>query len=394
MAQERFHCRWAFLGLSAIAEKFIRDLNLARDKPDPITHSLVAVSTTGTFERAGKWLVHQDVPQPGTVQIFTDYHEMLQVGNYDVVYISTPHSVHFKHARDSIVAGRNVLLEKPAVMNSRQWKRLASLSKEHGVVLMEAMWTRYFPLTQHLQDHILPRIGSVKRILADYSVPLFGDPTLHPSSRFLNKSTGSGSLLDLGVYPLTWVDIALDNQADAPSSTTRVKVVHAETIEHNTPSKPIDDITTVVLSRKQEPVTAIVTISSSLPGSAGLGLEDKLLRKKNAPAIRIQGVLGEVSIPFPPIRPESLTVQWYSPDKLDEGAFETEEIIKKPVHGWGLWYQADVLAKALGKRHSSTSVPGQGLVIGEGGSNRVMEWTDEARARAGIVYGPELEAVW
>ncbi|KAL8746752.1 MAG: hypothetical protein Q9190_001270 [Brigantiaea leucoxantha] len=394
MPQGTFECRWAFLGLSGIAEKFLLDLLLPRDTSKSIRHQLVAVSTTGPKERARRWLAEQASANAEDIVIYTSYEAMLKSGEFDIVYISTPHSVHFEHARAAIENKRHVLLEKPAVMNQKQYQRLSELAKKNDVVLMEGMWTRYFPLTKHLQQHIVPKLGAIKRVLADYSVPIFDDPAMDASARFLKKSTGAGSLLDLGVYPLTWIDIVLSSVSEATESATPVQVVFANTIEHDTPFEPIDDVTTVILSRPSPAFTGVVTISSSLPGSASLGLDDKLLRKKNAPSIRVQGTKAEVSIPFPPIRPETLTVQYYSPEALDEAGFETEEIVTKEVHGWGLWYQADVIAEAVRERLAREEATGSGTVIGEQGTVRVQGWMDEAKKRAGIQYSEELERLW
>ncbi|GFF96967.1 uncharacterized oxidoreductase C513.06c [Aspergillus udagawae] len=389
-----FHCRWAFLGLSSIAELFFRDLTLPRDEEKHLQHQLVAVSTTRSTEAAASWLAEQQVPNASTVRIYTSYADMLREGDFDVVYISTPHGVHFEHARAALTHGRNVLLEKPATMNKAQYSRLAEIAKSNKVVFMEAMWTRYFPLTRYLQEELLSRIGPVKRILADYSLPLFGDPTLTANSRFLDKKTGSGSLLDLGVYPLTWCDLALSSaDGEEGEDDQPVTVKYAETIQHETGvSDPLDDITTIILSRSgQSPTTCVVTISSSIPGSAKLGLKDKLLREKNAPCVRIQGEKGEIALPFPPIRPETLTVQYYGPDKLDDNGFETTEVITKPVVGWGLRYQADVIATVIRDRGSH---PSDAVIVGEKGSSRVLEWVDQAKLLAGIKYEAELERVW
>jgi predicted dehydrogenase len=389
-----FHCRWAFLGLSSIAELFYRDLTLPRDEEKQVQHELVAVSTTRSTEAAVSWLAEQQVSNASAVRIYTSYTDMLREGNFDVVYISTPHGVHFEHARAALMHGRNVLLEKPATMNEAQYARLAEIAKSNQLVLMEAMWTRYFPLTRYLQDELLPRIGPVKRIMADYSLPLFGDPTLTHFSRFLDKKTGSGSLLDLGVYPLTWCDLALPSADGKEGEDEQLLTVkYAETIQHETGvDEPLDDITTVILSRAgSSATTCVVTISSSIPGSAKLGLKEKLLRQKNAPSVRIQGEVGEIALPFPPIRPETLTVQYYGQDRLDENGFETTEVITKSVVGWGLGYQADVFASVIRDRGSH---PSDGVVIGENGSLRVLQWVDQAKLLAGIKYKAELERVW
>lgn len=188
MSTKSFQCRWAFLSLSGIAEKFIRDLSLPRSPSNPITHQLVAISTTRSVERAREWLAHQEVVNHQGITIYTSYEEMLKAGDFDVVYISTPHHLHFQQASVALQYSCNILLEKPAVMNQGQLKRLYELAKKHDAVLMEAMWTRYFPLTHYFQQDILPQVGAIKRIFADFSVPIFGDPNLPASSRFSQKS--------------------------------------------------------------------------------------------------------------------------------------------------------------------------------------------------------------
>lgn len=65
-------------------------------------------------------------------------------------------------------------------------------------------------------------------------------------------------------------------------------------------------------------------------------------------------------------------------------------MIKKPVErGWGMWYQADVIAKRVHERQQQGTKEGE--VIGAEESLRVLGWMDQARRQAGIVYDAELE---
>lgn len=383
-------CRWAALSLSSIASVFVPDILLPRDSSDPIKHELVAVSTTGTKERALSWLNENKVPQPESIKVYHDWQDMLSNGDFDIVYISTPHPLHYQHVLTALKAKRNVLVEKPATMNANQFSRLASLAREQGVVLMEAMWTRYLPATRYLQQELLPKIGDIKRVYADFSFPIVSEDLPH-SSRFLDKGAGAGSLLDQGVYALTWADLGLHG---VPSSST-TKVAHASTMNVPGVAGEVDDITTVLLS-KQKPgsasqeAVAIVTTSMTLPGSNKPAFYQRLQANKSAPSVRIEGTKASVAIPFPPIRPQELRVQWYDPEHLDKDGIETEEVIKKPVErGWGIWYQADVIAAKVASRASGA----QGEVIGYEESLRVLQWMDAARKQAGIVYDEELEKV-
>jgi dihydrodiol dehydrogenase / D-xylose 1-dehydrogenase (NADP) len=93
MSENKFTCRWACLGLTAIAENFIADLLLERPEDDPIGHELVAVSTTDLKERATAWLIDHEVPNASKVALYTE--EMLAKGAFDIVYVPTPHPLHF-----------------------------------------------------------------------------------------------------------------------------------------------------------------------------------------------------------------------------------------------------------------------------------------------------------
>ena len=172
MAEARSQCRWAALSLSSIAAVFLPDLLLPRPPSESIHHSLVAVSTTGSSSRASSWLSDKGIPNPEQVKLYHSWEEMLEKGDFDIVYVSTPHPLHYAHVRKALQCKRNVLVEKPATMNRAQYASLASLAKQNGVVLMEAMWTRYLPVTRYFKEELLPRIGNVKRVNAEFSFPI------------------------------------------------------------------------------------------------------------------------------------------------------------------------------------------------------------------------------
>jgi predicted dehydrogenase len=242
---------------------------------------------------------------------------------------------------------------------------------------MEAMWTRYLPATKYLKEELLPKIGKVRRVYSDFSFPIVG-PDLQDTSRFLDKAAGAGALLDQGVYALTWADLALNGVEVCATN-----VVHSSS--WSVPERPseVDDINTVVLANKG--ATAIVTTSMTVPGSSKPPFYVRLGAQKAAPSVRIEATEASVAIPFPPIRPEELHVQWYGYAHLNEDGTEKNEIIKKPVSGWGIWYQADIIAAAVFNKQ-----PG---VIGAEESSRVLGWMDEARRLADITYDKKLEQV-
>lgn len=392
MNNEKFICRWAALSLSNIASVFLPDILLPREDSECISHELVAVSTTGSKERAASWFNEHKIPNASSIKVYQSWEEMLEKGDFNIVYISTPHPLHYQHVQRALHHKRNVLVEKPATMNRQQYEKLAHQARQQGVVLMEAMWTRYLPAAKYFQEDLLPRIGEVKRVYAEFSFPIVSNDLSH-SSRFLDKQAGAGSLLDQGVYALTWADMALHGLGD---DTNVTEVVHANSMSVPEVANEVDDIDTVVLARRakesgKQNAVGIITTSMTLPGSSKPSFYTRLQANKSSPAVRIEATKASVAVPFPPIRPQQLHVQWYGDEFVDADGVEKEEVIDQPVErGWGIWYQADVIAQQVLNLRSK---PGAGVVIGAQESLRILGYLDQARQLANIKYDEALEAV-
>lgn len=129
--------------------------------------------------------------------------------NVDVIYVATPHSHHYQNVRLALEAGKNVLCEKAFTVNAAQTKILIEIARKKNLFLMEAVWTRYFPLSIQIRELIQKgEIGEVLRVVADTS---FGDDvetkwgTTH---RMVNPDLAGGALLDcrfsgIGVHSLS-----------------------------------------------------------------------------------------------------------------------------------------------------------------------------------------------
>jgi hypothetical protein len=80
-----------------------------------------------------------------------------------------------------------VLVEKPATLNRKQYEVLCKHAKEPNVVLMEALWTRYLPATQYLKNELLPKIGQVKRVYAEYVSVAIPFPPIRPEELHMQR---------------------------------------------------------------------------------------------------------------------------------------------------------------------------------------------------------------
>lgn len=68
--------------------------------------------------------------------------------------VGTPHTYHYENALDAIKAGKHVLCEKPVTANAAELRSLLAAAKEYNVFFMEAMWTRFQPLTLEVKKII------------------------------------------------------------------------------------------------------------------------------------------------------------------------------------------------------------------------------------------------
>lgn len=67
----------------------------------------------------------------GVARVFTDHEAMLEE-RLDVVLVATPPVAHFAPARDALLAGADVLIEKPMVVDSAQGRELVALAASAG----------------------------------------------------------------------------------------------------------------------------------------------------------------------------------------------------------------------------------------------------------------------
>ena len=160
-----------------------------------ISHTVTAVASSSSKDRASKFITDTGIPAPCAA--YGTYEELVADPNVDVVYVATPHSHHFQNVLLAFEAGKNVLCEKAFTVTATQAKILCETAKKKNLFLMEAVWTRYFPLSVQVRDLIKSGVlGEVLRVTADNS---FGDDvedkwgTTH---RMVNKDLAGGCLLD------------------------------------------------------------------------------------------------------------------------------------------------------------------------------------------------------
>ena len=83
----------------------------------------------------------------GMPKAYGSYEELVNDPDIDIVYVATPHSHHYAHARLALSHGKHVICEKSFTANAKEAKALVDMAQAHGLFLMEALCTRFKHIT-------------------------------------------------------------------------------------------------------------------------------------------------------------------------------------------------------------------------------------------------------
>ncbi len=143
----------------------------------------------------------------GFLKAYGSYEEMLRDDEIDLVYIAVPHSYHYDIIKLCLEHGKNILCEKAFTINAVQAKEVLALAKEKGLLLTEAIWTRYNPMRKVLDDIIDSGIiGKVHSVTANLCY------VLNDLERNKKPELAGGALLDLGIYPINFACMVLKGE--------------------------------------------------------------------------------------------------------------------------------------------------------------------------------------
>ena len=179
--------RWGIIGTGRIARLFAEGLATLMDA------ELVAVGSRSQA-KADEFATQFNVPFR-----HASYEALAKDPRVDAVYVATPHSLHAENTLMALKAGKPVLCEKPFAINAREAKSMIRSARTKGVLLMEAMWTRFLPSIVRLREMLKEGIiGDVRTLEAG-----FGFQREKREGRLFDPALGGGALLDIGIYPIS-----------------------------------------------------------------------------------------------------------------------------------------------------------------------------------------------
>jgi len=148
----------------------------------------------------------------GVDRVHTSTGALFNDSDVQAVYIASPNSLHYEQAKQALIAGKHVILEKPATSTVAEFEELCALAARQSLFLIEA-WRHIQEANFHVLKSNISKLGPILGghvVMAKYSsrydeVLKGGEPNI-----FSLKFSG-GCLVDMGCYPVMFA-VALFGQ--------------------------------------------------------------------------------------------------------------------------------------------------------------------------------------
>ncbi|GAA1145119.1 Gfo/Idh/MocA family oxidoreductase [Kribbella jejuensis] len=318
--------RWGIVATGNISTQFTHDLALLAD--DAVATAVASRSQASADRFAAEF---------GIRHAYDDYRRLIDSGEVDVIYIGTPHPQHYAIARTALQTGIAVLCEKPVTLTAKQARDLITVADENKVLFAEAMWMRTNPVIQTLfEDLRSGAIGEPQQVVADFAFHKDSLP-----ARLLDPALGGGSLMDGGIYPMTFASMALGR----PTEIKAVGSLNEDSV----------DLNVAMAWRYESGAVAALTCG---------------LRSQNPWVASISGPEGNLQLPH----------RFHHPEYYLRTTASGTERIDVSVHGRGYHYEAADVMRAL--RQGLIEVP----ALPHAGTLEILELLDETRSQIGVRY--------
>lgn len=194
---------WGILGVGWIAHEMGEALNRVNGE----IYAVCATTLAGAQKYAEEF---------GVKKAYGSADEMIADENVDVVYIATPHNLHYEFLIKSLKAGKHVFCEKAITVNSAQLEEAVAIAKEKDLVICDGVTLFHMPVFKKLKEIVdSGAIGKVKMVQVNFGSCKEYDV----NNRFFSKELAGGALLDIGVYATSFARWFMSSRPDTVLTT-------------------------------------------------------------------------------------------------------------------------------------------------------------------------------
>lgn len=190
-AQNNHKINLATIGTNFIVEKFI---NTAKDCPQININLIYSREITRAIQLGSNCSINSFTP-------CDSIDELAKTPDTDVVYIASPTFLHCSQTIKMLSARKNVLCEKPAASNLREWNEMVKTASDNNVLLLEAMRPIFTP-GFHVIKNNLKKVGTIRKVFIQYCQysSRYGKFKNGIIENAFRPELSNGALMDLGIY--------------------------------------------------------------------------------------------------------------------------------------------------------------------------------------------------
>lgn len=104
----------------------------------------------------------------GASKVYTDLDTLFADADVNFIYVASPNSLHYEQAKRALLAGKNVICEKPFCTSRAKAQELVDIAKEKHLFLIDATPTAFLPNFEILKRQIA-NVGRLRLVMCSYS---------------------------------------------------------------------------------------------------------------------------------------------------------------------------------------------------------------------------------
>lgn len=174
--------KYGIVSVASITKRFIEGVRLAGDE-------IVCIASRD-INKAKQFAIDNNISK-----YYGSYEEVYEDSEINIVYIPVINNLHYSCAKQALLHHKNVVLEKPFVLQESQAIELFEIAKQNNCFLFEAVKNVFVPSTDFVKKH-LPLIGDVQTVET-----LQGIKKPFPEEHWMNDiSKGGGAYIGSASY--------------------------------------------------------------------------------------------------------------------------------------------------------------------------------------------------
>lgn len=179
--------RWGVIGAGGIADRRTIPGMMLADNAELIAVMEVKQDFAETLQK--KW---------NAARAYDSAEALLADPDIDAVYIASPVFVHAQQAMAAADAGKQILIEKPLAMTSREGEEVLRYCESKGVRIAAGLMMRFGSYVQAMKQAIAD--GKIGNVVSGYSQFTCWYPDMPGNWRQSKARGGGGAMMDMGVH--------------------------------------------------------------------------------------------------------------------------------------------------------------------------------------------------